>query len=94
MEGRSVIAEPTQDLVCILRSSDPFELGLAKSLLESAEIPHVVLGEAIATSMSLPLTYGTAQLMVGASDAGDARAVLDEGMTGSDPVEGHDHRHS
>jgi len=56
------------------------ELGLAKSLLESAEVPFVVLGEAVATSMGLPLTFGTAQVMVAAGDADDARAVLDEGL--------------
>jgi hypothetical protein len=72
--------DPERDLVCILRSSDPFQLGLAKSLLESAEVEYVVLGESVATSMGLPLTFGTAQVMVGADDADDARALLDEGM--------------
>ncbi len=76
-------AEASQDLVCVLHSSDPFELGLAKSLLGSAEVPYVVLGEAVATSMGLPLAYGSAQLMVSPRDADDARAVLDEGMQGS-----------
>ncbi len=73
-------AEASRDLVCVLHSSDPFELGLAKSLLESAEVPYVVLGEAVATSIGLPLAYGSAQLMVASRDADDARAVLDEGM--------------
>ena len=81
-------AEPTQDPVCILRSADPMELGLAESLLDSAEVRYVVLGEAVATSMGLPLTFGTAQVMVAASDAGDARALLDEGLQGSDAGEG------
>ena len=86
-KARGVSAEPPQDLVCVLRSSDPFELGLAKSLLESAEVPYVVLGESVATSMGLPLTYGGAQVMVNARDASDARAVLDEHMQGSDGCE-------
>ena len=86
--------EPTQDLVCILRSSDPFELGLAKSLLESAEVPYVVLGESVATSMGLPLAYGSAQVMVGACDADDARAILDEGLQGEDGGEGDEDAHS
>ena len=42
-----------------------------------------MLGEAVATSMGLPLAYGSAQLMVSPRDADDARAVLDEGMQGS-----------
>ncbi len=87
-------AEPTHDLVCILRSSDPFELGLAKSLLESAEVPYVVLGESVATSMGLPLAYGSAQVMVGERDADDARAVLDEGLRGADGGEGDEDVHS
>ena len=86
--------EPTQDLVCILRSSDPFELGLAKSLLESAEVPYVVLGESVATSMGLPLAYGSAQVMVSARDADDARAVLDEGLQGADVGESDEDAHS
>ncbi len=86
--------EPTQDLVCILRSSDPFELGLAKSLLESAEVPYVVLGESVATSMGLPLAYGSAQVMVGARDADDARAILGEGLQEAEGGEGDEDAHS
>jgi hypothetical protein len=89
-----VSGEPPQDLVCVLRSSDPFELGLAKSLLESAEVPFVVLGESVATSMRLPLTYGSAQVMVAARDAGDARAILDDGLQGADECESDDDAHS
>ena len=86
--------EASQDLVCVLHSSDPFELGLAKSLLESAEVPYVVLGEAVATSMGLPLAYGSAQVMVGARDADDARAVLGEGLQGADGGEVDEDAHS
>ena len=87
-------AELPQDLVCVLRSSDPFELGLAKSLLDSAEVPYVVLGESVATSMRLPLTYGSAQVMVAARDADDARAVLDDGLQGADGCESDEGAHS
>ena len=82
------------DLVCVHRCTDAFDLGLVKSLLTSANVPFVVLNEAVASSMGLPLSYGRIQFMVSRRDADDARAVLDQAGTGSCADEGYDSGHS
>ena len=71
------------DLVCVRQVADPFELGFIKSLLESADVPFVVLNEAVSSSTGLSLAYGPAQVMVARRDADDARAVLDPAQQGS-----------
>jgi hypothetical protein len=83
---RDVSGEPHQgsDLVCVHRSSDPFDLGFVKSVLESSGVPFVVFGESVATSMGLPVAFGPAEVMVARPDADDARALLDEARQGTD----------
>lgn len=70
-------------LVCVHRCTDAFDLGLVKSLLKSANVPFVVLNEAVSSSMGLPLSYGRVQFMVSRRDVDDARAVLDQAERGS-----------
>lgn len=86
--------EASRDLVCVHRSADPFELGLVKSLLESADVSFVVLGESVATSMGLPLTYGLAQVMVESRDVDDARAILAEALQEPSGCESNEGEHS
>ena len=69
-------------LVTVFATSDPGLMPIAKSLLQSAQIPFVVEGDAIQDLFGIgrmgaynPIT-GPAALKVAPQDAGDARAVL------------------
>lgn len=90
MSGRPPEGE---HLVCVHEVADPFELGLIKSLLESADVPFVVLNEAVSGSIGLPLTYGSARVMVARRDADDARAILGQAQQGSCEGEGEVNGH-
>jgi hypothetical protein len=69
------------ELVTVLAIADPGLVAIAKSLLQAAEIPFVVEGEAIQELFGLgrlsfnPLT-GPVLLRVAPRDADDARAAL------------------
>ena len=73
------------ELVTVLASGDPGLMAIAKSLLQSAEIPFVVQGEGVQDLFGVGrigsgfnLVTGPARLRVGADDAADARELLAE----------------
>ena len=63
------------DPVCVYRSTQRGRLPLAESLLRSAGIPFLTLGEHLQQLTGLDL-FGPAELYVSAADADGARAVL------------------
>jgi hypothetical protein len=63
------------DPVVVYRSTERGRLPLAESLLRSAGIPFVALGEHTQQLTGLAV-FGPAQIVVSAADADDARAVL------------------
>jgi hypothetical protein len=74
------VAEPSRpagltDPICVYRATQRGRLPLAESLLQSAGIPFVVLGEHVQQLTGLD-AYGPAELYVSAADADDAHAVL------------------
>jgi len=71
------------ELVTVLASGDPGLMAIAKSLLQSAEIPFVVQGEGVQDLLGVGrigsgfnLVTGPARLQVAADDAADARELL------------------
>jgi hypothetical protein len=78
-DRRAALSDP----VCVFRSSQRGRLPLAESLLQSAGIPFVVLGEYVQQLTGIN-AYGLAELHVSAADADDARAVLAD-LDGSSP---------
>ena len=85
------------ELVSVLATSDPGLMAVAKSLLQSAQIPFVAEGEAIQDLFGIgrlsfnPLT-GAAVLRVAPQDTADARALLADLETpGPEPTEGVGH---
>ena len=73
------------ELVTVLASGDPGLMAIAKSLLQSADIPFLVQGEGVQDLFGVGrigsgfnLVTGPARLQVGADDAPDARELLAE----------------
>ena len=71
------------DIVTVLASGDPGLMAIAKSLLQSAQIPFLVQGEGVQDLFGVgrigsgfSLVTGPARLQVGADDAADARRLL------------------
>ena len=71
------------ELVTVLSSGDPGLMAIAKSLLQSAEIPYLVRGEGLQdlfgvgrVGSGFNIVTGPARLQVGADDADDARELL------------------
>ena len=83
-KSHDLTAEPLS-LVTVLASGDPGLMGIAKSLLQSAEIPFTVKGEGLGDVLGLgragsgfnPIT-GPVELQVRAEDAEDVRLLLGE----------------
>ena len=86
------------ELVTVLATSNPGLMPLAKSLLQSAQIPFVVEGEGIQDLFGIgrlsfnPIT-GPAALRVASQDAADARALLADLSHGSGVAAGDDVAH-
>ena len=76
-------------LVTVLASGDPGLMAVAKSLIQSADIPFLVQGEGIQDLFGVGrigsgfnVVTGPARLQVGADDADDAREVLADLIAG------------
>lgn len=82
----------------MLATSDPGLMPIAKSLLQSAQIPFVVEGAGIQDLFGIgrlsfnPIT-GPAALRVASQDAADARALLADLSHGSGVTAGDDVAH-
>lgn len=63
--------------VCVHRSTDRGRLALAKSVLQSADVPHVALNEALQTLTGL-VGLAPVEILVSRADAEDARLLLAE----------------
>lgn len=70
------------DLVAVLTTTDPGLIGIAESLLRSADIPYVCQGNNVVDLFGIgrlsgvnPIT-GAPRLLVAAQDADDAREIL------------------
>ena len=100
------LPEPRDDpperfaLVTVLATTDPGLVGVAESLLRSADIPFVSEADNIIDLFGLgrlsgvnPIT-GPARLRVAPQDADDARAVLADLVTAGDAPVGDDVAHS
>jgi Putative prokaryotic signal transducing protein len=71
--------------VCIFRSGDPGRIAVAQSILRSAEVPFVVLNEAVQDMVGLGrfpagfnIALGPVKIMVSESDAEDARLLVED----------------
>jgi hypothetical protein len=65
------------DAVCVYRSGHRGRLAVAKSVLQSADVPFVVLNEALQTLTGL-VGIAPVEILVSAEDAEDARLLLAE----------------
>ncbi len=65
------------DAVCVYRSGHRGRLAVAKSVLQSADVPFVVLNEALQTLTGL-VGIAPVEILVSAADAEDARLLLAE----------------
>jgi len=78
-------ATPPLDLVTVFKSSDPALVALAKSLLETAEIPFVARGEGIQDVIGwgrfpsgVNLLTGPVELEIDAKDVEEAKTLLQD----------------
>lgn len=78
-------------LVTVLASGDPGLMAVAKSLLQSADIPFLVQGEGVQdlfgvgrVGSGFNIVTGPAKLQVGLDDADDARELLSDLIANED----------
>jgi hypothetical protein len=81
------------DLVTVFKSADPGLIALAKSLLESAQIPFVTRGEGIQDWVGLGrfpgganIAVGPVDLRVSSEDADEAKMLLEDLEEGDEPL--------
>jgi hypothetical protein len=87
--GESSLGEPVE-LVTVFRSGDPGRIALAKSILQSASVPFVVLNESVQNWVGLGtfpagfnIALGPVEIQVARPDADDARQMLGDLEKGS-----------
>jgi len=73
------------DTVCVFRSADLGRVSLAKSILQSADVPFLALNEAL-QHLAWRRAARPVELLVSRSEAEDARAMVSdlEGWTGTE----------